>query len=167
MKDQDMKAKGGSWSNKGEGKEPVGHRSLHSGQEINNGHWKGGSPVWESNGGAWNHDAKGGVWRGGQGKGHPGKGGGTYWFDGNSLQGGSQDGGAWQTVSSNSWTPKLFLMEDIPPGLGLQNSLGALGETDSEQDIPRSSAKRSLYPKVEDLLHRLRSRRRKRERGLK
>ena len=24
----------------------------------------------------------------------------------------SQDGGAWQTVSSNSWTPKLFLMED-------------------------------------------------------
>ena len=78
-----------------------------------------------------------------------------------------RNGGAWQTVSSNSWTPKLFLMEDKPPGLGLQNSLGALGETDSEQDIPRSSAKRSLYPKVEDLLHRLRSRRRKRERGLK
>ena len=39
----------------------------------------------------------------------------AYWFDGISPQGGSQDGGAWQTVSSNSWTPKLFLMEDKPP----------------------------------------------------
>ena len=76
-----MKAKGGSWSNKGGGKGPKGQGSLHSGQQINNGQWKGGSPVWESKGGAWDHVAKGGVWGGGQGKGHPGKGG-TNWFDG-------------------------------------------------------------------------------------
>ena len=50
-----------------------------------------------------------------------------------------QDGGVWETVSSNSWTPKLFLMEDKPPGLELQNSFGALGETDSEQEIPLAS----------------------------
>ena len=71
------------------------------------------------------------VWGGGQGKGHPGKGG-TYWFDGVSPQGGSQDEGAWQTVSSNSWTPKLFLMEDKALGLESQDSSGALGETDSQ-----------------------------------
>ena len=73
VKDQDMKAKGGSWSNKGGGKGPIGHGSLHSGQQINNGHRKGGSPAWESKGGAWNHVAKGGVWGGGRGKEHPGK----------------------------------------------------------------------------------------------
>ena len=27
-------------------------------------------------------------------------------------------------------------MEDKPPGLELQNSFGAFGETDSEQEIP-------------------------------
>ena len=30
-------------------------------------------------------------------------------------------------------------MEDKPPGLELQNSFGALGETDSEQEIPLAS----------------------------
>ena len=55
VKDQDVKAKGGSWSNKGGGKGPKGQGSLHGGQHV----------------------AKGGAWRGGQGKGHPGKGG-TY-----------------------------------------------------------------------------------------
>ena len=122
----------------GRRKTTKGRGSLHKGQQINNGHWKGGSPVWESKGEAWNHVAKGGVWGGGQRKGHLSKGG-TYWFDGVSPQGGSQDGGAWETVSSNSWTPKLFLMEDEPPGLELQNSFGALGETDSEQEIPLAS----------------------------
>ena len=99
---------------------------------VNNGRWKGGSAVWEAKGGAWNHAAKGGVWEGRQGKGHPGKGG-TYWFDGVTPQVGLQDGGGtWQAVS----TSKLFLLEDKPPGLELQNSFGALGETDSEEEIP-------------------------------
>ena len=71
-------------------------------------------------------------------EGHPSNGG-TYWIDGVSPQGGSQDGGAWQTVSSNFWTPKLFLMEDEPPGLELQNSFAALGETDSQQERPLAS----------------------------
>ena len=125
VEDQDMKAKGGSWSNKGGGTGPKGQGSLHSGQQINNGHWKGTSTVWEAKGGAWNHAAKGGVWGGGQGIGHPGKGG-AYWFDGVSPQGGSQDGGAWQAVSSNPWTSKLFLLDDKPPRLELLNSFGAL-----------------------------------------
>ena len=135
VKDQDMKAKGGSWSNKGGGKGPKGQGSLHrSTTDIG----KAAVQFGESKGGAWNQVAKRCVWGGGQGKGHPGKGG-TYWFDGVSPQGGSQDGGAWRTVSSNTWTPKLFLMEDNPPGLVLQNSLGALGEIDSEQEIPLAS----------------------------
>ena len=78
VKDQNMKAKGGSWSSKGGGKRPKGQGLLHSGQQINSGHWKGGS---SSKGGAWNHVAEGGAWRGGQAKGHPGKGG-RFWFDG-------------------------------------------------------------------------------------
>ena len=49
------------------------------------------------------------------------------------------DRGEWQTVSSNSWTPKFFLIEDKSLGLELQNSFGALGETDSEQEIPLAS----------------------------
>ena len=57
-----------------------------------------------------------------------------------SPQGGLQDGGGtWQAVSLNAWTSKLFLPEDKPPGLELQNSFGALGETDSEEEIPLAS----------------------------
>ena len=52
----------------------------------------------------------------------------------------SMEEGAWQTVSLNSWTPKLFLMEDKPLGLELQRSFGALGETGSEQEIPLASS---------------------------
>ena len=38
----------------------------------------------------------------------------------------SQDGGAWQAVSSNSWRPKLFF-------------LLALDEIDSDEEMPRVS----------------------------
>ena len=55
-------------------------------------------------------------------------------------RGGLQDGGGtWQAVSPNAWTSKLFLLEDEPPGLELQNSFGALGETDWEEEIPFAS----------------------------
>ena len=53
----------------------------------------------------------GGAWEGGQEKGYPGKGG-AYWFDGVSAQGVDVTGGeVWHAMSSNQWTPKLFLMK--------------------------------------------------------
>ena len=90
-------------------------------------------------------------------KGYTGKGG-TSWFDGISPQGVWQDGGgAWQAVSSNPWTSTLFLLDDKPPGLKLENSLDALDERDSDEEIPVVSyedfslkkARRRLCPKVE------------------
>ena len=78
-------------------------------------------------------------------------------IQGRSLESCCQRGCLGRRVSSNSWTPKLFFLEDKPLGLKLQNIFGAFGETDSEQEIPwrflmtfrryrvRSTAKRSLY----------------------
>ena len=45
-------------------------------------------------------------------------------------------GEVWPAVSSNQWTPKLFLMESAPPGLELKNSFAALDERDSDDPIP-------------------------------
>ena len=61
---------------------------------------------------------------------------GTYWFDEVSVQGVDMTGGGeWHGVSSNQWTPKLFLIESTTPGLELKNSSGALDETDSDDEV--------------------------------
>ena len=129
VKDQDMNAKGGSWSNRG-GEGPKGQGSHQNGQQFNNGHCQVRSL--ES-------CYRGGVWEWRQGKGHLGKGG-TYCFGGVSPQGGSQDGGGTlQAVSSNPWTSYLFLLEDKPRGPEKKNSFGALEETSLENEVPRVS----------------------------
>ena len=127
-----MKAKGGGpWTQKGGGKGPKGQGPYSNGQQFNTGPWRSGSSGWEAKGGA-----KGCAWEGGKGKGYTGKGG-AYWFDGVSAQGVDVTGGeVWHAVSSNQWTPKLFLMESAPPGLELKNSFAALDERDSDDPIP-------------------------------
>ena len=148
-KDQDMKAKGGSWSNKGK---------RTKGQK---GHWKGlekrrikdhstmvnsfttdtgkaavqfGKPREEPG----NMLLQEVGWEGARQR-TPRQ----RWnvlVRWSFLQGGSQDGGGtWQAVSSNPWTSKLFSLEDEPPGLELKNSFGALVETDLEEEIPMIS----------------------------
>ena len=80
-KKQDTKAKGGSWSNK---------REKEQDQTVVNGHWKDDSLGIQRESLELPKEVFEG---GGQGKRYQGKGG-TYWCDGVSPQGGSQDGGA-------------------------------------------------------------------------
>ena len=88
----------------------------------------------------WNLEpcSKGGVWEGGQGKGHPGKGG-THWLDGVSPQGGLQDGGHGKQYLRTLGHPSSSCWKTNKPGLELQNSFGALGETNLEEEIPFAS----------------------------
>ena len=111
-----MKAKGGGpWTQKGGGKVPKGQELHSNGQQFNTGPWRSGSSGWEAKEGA-----KGGAWEGGV-----------------SAQGVDVTGGEiWHAVSSNQWTPKLFLMESALPGLELNNSFAALDERDSDDPIP-------------------------------
>ena len=93
---------------------------------VNNRRWKGGSAVWEAKGGAWDHAAKGGVWEGRQGKGYLGKGG-----------IGSME--CLRRVVCRTEEAHGKQHRHPSPGLELQNSFGALGETDSEEEIPLAS----------------------------
>ena len=65
VKDRDMKANGGSWSNTGGRKEPKGQGSLHKWSTVSQRTMgKGGSTAWQAKRGVWNHADQGGVWEG-------------------------------------------------------------------------------------------------------